>query len=97
MLGDVTVYENVPYRKIMVARNLVHVLLSVSFCYIFCFMGIMQCCLFIVNAITFRGQERKRLLTNFMTGGYYCLTAERFTHAQTINLKIDVMHWFHFF
>ena len=28
---------------------------------------------------------------------YETLSVELFTHAQTVNLKIDLMHWFHFF
>ena len=56
----------------------------------------MLCCLKL-KPYPSEDKKEKHLLTNFMTGGHYCLTAERFTHAQRVNLKIDVMHWFHFF
>ena len=41
----------------------------------------------VVKALSFRDQEMKCLLTNFMTGQPLFLTDERFTHAQTVNLK----------
>ena len=44
MLGDVTVYEKVPYRKIMVVSKFGACFTIRGFSYIFCFMGIMQCC-----------------------------------------------------
>ena len=43
------VYENVPYRKIMVISKIgacftICLLVINGFCYIYCFMGIMHCC-----------------------------------------------------
>ena len=49
--------------------------------------------LLVVKALSSRGQEIKASAHQF----HYGLTVERFTHAQTVSLKIDVMHWFHFF
>ena len=68
------VYENVPYRKIIVLSKFgacftISRLVINCFCYIFCFMGIMQCCVACSKShILQRTKKSVRLLTNIMTG-----------------------------
>ena len=54
--------------------------------------------LLVIKPLSFRGQEIKVSAHQFLDwAASSCLTVERFTHAQTVSLNIDVMHWFHFF
>ena len=39
-----------------------------GFCYILCFMGIMQCCVLAVKALSFRGKEIKASAHQFHDG-----------------------------
>ena len=80
-----------------------YVLLSVGLCltaYVtFSFSwGLCNVVLLLVKALSFRAQEIKASAHQFHEGAAIVVsTVERFTRMQTINLKIDVMHWFHFF
>ena len=85
--------KNVPYRKIMVvlkisARFTIGRLVIHSFCYIFCFMGIMQCCVACSQShILQRTRDKCICYPISRRGSHCCLTVKRFTHAQTVSQK----------